>query len=368
VRSMAKAKKKSKSSSNAVKTTATGSEKQLSIPAAAPETSMTSPERVASVMGDKIMSVGEVEAALAKARVKFKSKNLRAYLYTLLHSSLKTATDPRTGEALTDPRSGDVVRVHVFTGVKHGHYRVATPEDIEQEIGPRRSTASGKKPPKAAREIPADQVSREQEITPAAEANPNKSRTVPERIAAVMGARAMSAPELLVALDEAGEKFESSNLPSYMSTTLNSTLTSVVDASGETVRLRSGKLLKVHVFTLVKRGVYRVSTPEDMQLEAQTLLAKDGGRAGTALAVPRVRTQVTAATPSKAAPKIAKPQASITSSTAGTPPSLGGSSDLPSMVRDFLREELRAVVSAQLPGIVKEEMEAIFSMLKARPV
>jgi len=102
-----------------------------------------------------------------------------------------------------------------------------------------------------------------------------ESRTVPARMAAVMGDRTMTAGEVEAALEAVGERLQSGNVRSYISTTLNSSTTSVLDSSGQPLRYRSGWILKVHVFTSTERGRFRVSTPQDILAEAERLLARD---------------------------------------------------------------------------------------------
>jgi len=104
---------------------------------------------------------------------------------------------------------------------------------------------------------------------------PERSQTVPARMSAVMGNRTMAAGELQDALTAAGETFNSSNLRSYISTTLNSTMRQALDANGNPLRLRSGALIKVHYFTCLKRGLYRVATAQDLLVETRKLQALD---------------------------------------------------------------------------------------------
>jgi len=93
------------------------------------------------------------------------------------------------------------------------------------------------------------------------------SGTVPERLAAVMGRRIWTAPELHDALEAAGVHLQSNNIRSYISTTLNSTMKN----APADVRGRDGKPMKVHLFTNVERGRYRVASQEDIQAEIQKI-------------------------------------------------------------------------------------------------
>jgi hypothetical protein len=100
---------------------------------------------------------------------------------------------------------------------------------------------------------------------------PGAELTWPERVARVMGNHTMTAGEVLAALDTAGEKFESNNPRSYVSTTLNSSLMNVRGVDGD-LRDRNNKLVKVHVFTATERGHYRVATDQDIQTELRKIL------------------------------------------------------------------------------------------------
>jgi hypothetical protein len=100
-------------------------------------------------------------------------------------------------------------------------------------------------------------------------------------MAAVMGDRTMTAGEVEAALEAVGERLQSGNVRSYISTTLNSSTTSVLDSSGQPLLYRSGGRLKVHFFTCTERGHYRVSTPQDILAETQKLQALDVEKLGT---------------------------------------------------------------------------------------
>lgn len=191
--------------------------------------------------------------------------------------------------------------------------------------------------------------------TPIPASNSN-ALTVPQRMAAVMGDQAMSAGQLVEALEAAGEVFESTNLRTYMSTMLNSTMMGVTDTAGKPILGGNDKPLKVHTFTVVERGIYRVSTKEDIQREVNELLASQGKRA---------KLTVAKSSPAQGAPSKAQPKANgAKPSTAPSPeepstretPVLGGIPDLRALVRSVVVDELRAVV--------KEELHSILSAIK----
>lgn len=94
--------------------------------------SLTVPQRVAALMGTSTWTAGELQEALANAGESFKSNNLRSYLSTTLNSSMMNVTGP-DGRDLTF-NDGKLVKVHVFKSVERGQYRVATDEDMQDEV------------------------------------------------------------------------------------------------------------------------------------------------------------------------------------------------------------------------------------------
>lgn len=87
-----------------------------------------------------------------------------------------------------------------------------------------------------------------------------------------MGRRKMTAAEAAEALVKAGVRFKSTNVPALMTSVLSQTTMRLKGPNGKPLRDKHGDLIKVHMFTAVKRGVYRVSTPDDLQKEALEIL------------------------------------------------------------------------------------------------
>jgi hypothetical protein len=92
----------------------------------------TVPERLAYVMGRRIWTAPELEAALETAGVHLKSGNVKSYISTTLNSSMKNAKGPDGTEL--KGTNGKPIKVHVFKNVDRGHYRVATAEDTQIEV------------------------------------------------------------------------------------------------------------------------------------------------------------------------------------------------------------------------------------------
>jgi hypothetical protein len=93
-----------------------GTRSEISTPAA-----LLNPtrERVAALMGERTMSVSEVVVLLANEGESMP----RAHLFTLLSMSMRTMVD-----------QGRRTRVHVFTALEGGRFRVATTEDVQREL------------------------------------------------------------------------------------------------------------------------------------------------------------------------------------------------------------------------------------------
>lgn len=96
--------------------------------------------------------------------------------------------------------------------------------------------------------------------------------TVPERVAKAMKRSVWSAGDLVEELERVGEKFNSDNMRSYISTILNSSMMAVECPDGSDLCDSAGKRVKVHAFTAVERGQYRVATADDVLKEVQKLL------------------------------------------------------------------------------------------------
>ena len=89
------------------------------------------------------------------------------------------------------------------------------------------------------------------------------SMTVPELLAALMGEKAMSVPEALATLTEAGIVLRTSSPATYMIVMLTAA-TVRPDPSGRRPMDQDGRPLKVHLFTCVQPNVFRVSTRADV--------------------------------------------------------------------------------------------------------
>lgn len=76
------------------------------------------------VMGDKVMTAGEIEDALKSANLDRKSNNLRAYISTLLSSQTQPVLD---SNGKPEIQNGVAVTAKVFAAVERGRYRVAIP-------------------------------------------------------------------------------------------------------------------------------------------------------------------------------------------------------------------------------------------------
>lgn len=95
--------------------------------------------------------------------------------------------------------------------------------------------------------------------------------TVPERVAMVMGNEVWDIDGLERALRDAGEKFKSGNLRSYIAAVLSGTKVRIMGPDGKDL-CKDGKPLEVHKFVYVERSRYRVATEGDMQIEACGIL------------------------------------------------------------------------------------------------
>jgi hypothetical protein len=99
--------------------------------ASAKRGSPTVPERVAAAMGDGVWDAGGLEKVLANMPGEdFKSNNLRGYVSGILSGTKMPAPGL---EGLFD-NEGKPRRAHRFTKLERGQYRVATPEDIQNEV------------------------------------------------------------------------------------------------------------------------------------------------------------------------------------------------------------------------------------------
>ena len=105
--------------------------------------------------------------------------------------------------------------------------------------------------------------------------------SVPQRMAAVMGKRTMKARDVAQAMVAAGEPFKSKDINAYMATLLASSKLCPMGPDGLPMRRKNGYKLKVHMFALVARGLYRVATREDHQEEARALLAMEADEVGS---------------------------------------------------------------------------------------
>lgn len=91
---------------------------------------LTVPEKVAAVMGDAVWDAAGLEKVLAAEGIDFKSNNLRAYVSSIL-SSTKMFVPGQEDLLGSD---GKPLRVHRFTQMERGKYRVANAEDIQEEL------------------------------------------------------------------------------------------------------------------------------------------------------------------------------------------------------------------------------------------
>jgi len=134
-------------------------------------------------------------------------------------------------------------------------------------LAPAKAKPTGKATGKAGGKVAIGRVVIKPLVTRASSDEP----TVPERLAKAMGRHTWTAGDLQGELEKIGEVFNSNNLRSYLSTTLNSTMMNVATPNGD-LRDGEGKLVKVHVFKAVERGQYRVAKTEDVQAEVKKLL------------------------------------------------------------------------------------------------
>ena len=151
------------------------------------------------------------------------------------------------------------------------------------------------------------------------------------------------------ALAAAGERFESKNLRMYMSTVLNSTMTTVMDSANEVICGKDGKPIRVHVFTSVRRGVYRVSTNADFQAEVNQKLNGVRKMVQPKAVEPPATPQLTLPSPQSepVSPSMASAPA------VNDAPTLGGIPDLRGMVRAIVVNELKTLVREELSSILQ---------------
>lgn len=101
------------------------------------------------------------------------------------------------------------------------------------------------------------------------------AKTVPERVADVMGEGIWDAGSLAEVLSQSGESLKSGNLRTYISNVLNSTKIHVQGPDGMDLRKPDGEFVQVKKFVAVERGKYRVATPDEIQREVQSILGAE---------------------------------------------------------------------------------------------
>lgn len=125
----------------------------------------TVPDLISEIMNGRTMTVSEVlDAVQSEAGIELmkrcsldlRSNNLRLYLSTTLSDGRRRVSDEDGGE-LVD-QSGTILKVHVFTQVKAGHFRAATTDDIQRKV--QRLRADESAPPRPLRQNHRTQLNR----------------------------------------------------------------------------------------------------------------------------------------------------------------------------------------------------------------